>query len=302
MVLLRLRLWLIAGLAVAAVAGCGDDGDDSTSAVSPTTQAPDSNTEATAPAVDETSPTEAAEGRDLLFLTDGDGPVSVTVADLYRQRVEEALGVEVRVTQTGRSPSVRLYPDAEGVLALVRDEEYPFSDKVRDAEIIVVQTWPSGTIEDGIFFNTCWDRTPIPETPDPAVYDDPAYWARYVDVLGEIYTEIIELRQGEPTVIIGVDNYNASLATQEAAGIAAECQAFFERWSTAQREVAEANGAVWVSVYDTINGPEHDVDPVEQGYLGATEEMPGLPTSSPNEIGSAMIADALAAAGFESQA
>jgi hypothetical protein len=275
--------------------GCSGDNDD--------IAAPDV-AETTTLGVDATASTPATvaqpalgEPRDVLFLADRAEIITKTVAELYRQRAQEALGVEVRVVETGQ-----LYPVVGQVLEMVRGEAYgDLSDEVRDAEIIVVQTWPKGTVDDRGYFQKCWRGSPILDTPDPAVYDTAEYWASYQSVLGEIYAEISQLRQGAPTVLIGIDNYDGGVESQRLAGITEECRAFFERWSEAQREVAESHGAVWVSLYDTLNGPSHDLDAVQQGYLGPTEQTPAVSNFVSNEIGAEMIAEALAAVGFEPQ-
>ena len=50
-------------------------------------------------------------------------------------------------------------------------------------------------------------------------------------------------------------------------------------------------GRPLVSVHDLFNGPEHDEDPREKGYIGSD----GIHTSAE---GRAAIADALAAVGY----
>jgi lysophospholipase L1-like esterase len=58
-----------------------------------------------------------------------------------------------------------------------------------------------------------------------------------------------------------------------------------------ERDAAEAAGAVFVSWLDLFNGPGHDVDPVEQGWLADGVH--------PNDAGRALLVDALAATGWE---
>ena len=63
--------------------------------------------------------------------------------------------------------------------------------------------------------------------------------------------------------------------------------------------MSEAHGATWVSIYDVLNGPDHDWDPRELGYVGPTEQHPVMFFGKPNEVGAPMIVDALVAAGFD---
>jgi lysophospholipase L1-like esterase len=59
-----------------------------------------------------------------------------------------------------------------------------------------------------------------------------------------------------------------------------------------ERDAAEAAGAVFVSWMDLFNGPGHDVDPAEQGWMASD----GI---HPNDAGRAVLVEALAAAGWE---
>ena len=58
------------------------------------------------------------------------------------------------------------------------------------------------------------------------------------------------------------------------------------------REAAEANGAVFVSLFDVFNGPEHDEDPREKGWISDDGVHAG-------DEGLSVVADALAAVGFD---
>ena len=58
-----------------------------------------------------------------------------------------------------------------------------------------------------------------------------------------------------------------------------------------RRASAESNGAVYVSVLDVFNGPEHDQDPVEKGLIADD----GMHLS---DEGHAVLVNALAAVGF----
>ena len=60
------------------------------------------------------------------------------------------------------------------------------------------------------------------------------------------------------------------------------------------REAAEANGAVFVSFFDVFDGPEHDEDPREKGWM----QDDGWHA---NDTGGAVAAEALAAGEFEAR-
>ena len=290
----RLSLrWLIPltlVVSLLSVAGCDDSGTD------PTTTEP-TTTEATTTLVfaDAVVWPESGEAWDVLFIADRSSPIGDVVAEAYRQRAEDAVGAEVAEVE---SPIP--YPRVSAVLDSLQDDDVEWMwDPVRQAEIIVVQTWPRETPE-GNEFGECQKLAflePVP--PDPAVYEADEYWAEFRAALDGVYDEIERLRDGVPTVLIGTDSYNSSYDVEQDAGIVDECSAFFEWFSGVQRDIAEEHGAMWVSTYDVINGPGHDIDAIEAGSIGPSDAMPDLEYHEPNEIGSVMIADALANLGFE---
>ena len=64
-----------------------------------------------------------------------------------------------------------------------------------------------------------------------------------------------------------------------------------ETMSETVRLAAEKGGATMVSAYDALNGPNHDVDIAQAGYLRDDVHL--------NAAGGAVVAEALAAVGFE---
>jgi lysophospholipase L1-like esterase len=69
------------------------------------------------------------------------------------------------------------------------------------------------------------------------------------------------------------------------------CTTTFETMSDAIRLAAERSGATMVSAFDALNGPNHDVDFAQAGYLSDDMHL--------NAAGGAVVAEALADAGFE---
>ena len=111
--------------------------------------------------------------------------------------------------------------------------------------------------------------------------------------------EIWDLREGKPTVLIATDMPTSYIGRRREAGIEEECRAWLESWSDEIRDAAQEHGATMVSLYDVANGPNHDVDWVELGHTGSSDKYAAIWFGTPNEIGSAIVADALAGAGFE---
>ena len=286
------RKFLVGVLLLVLAASCSDETTQQVStSTAPVTTTP-LMTSATSVTTSSTTPStttasmvsEGAEVWDLLYIQDSLG---FQVAELYGTLAVQALGVEVNVHDRAIGDL-----SAVSVLAWLRDEASVWTDLVRDAEIIVFFANPNGsgtTTDIGI----CISASPLEREP-PAHYSDED-WRPYRDVLDEIYAEIWKLREAEPVVLRAVDFYNPAISDWRQAGIEPECTAALEAMNGTIREVAEANGATVVSVYDLFNSAEHDQDPREKGYIGPD----GLHATAE---GAAAIADALAAVGFESTA
>jgi lysophospholipase L1-like esterase len=219
---------------------------------------------------------------DLLYFSDSTG---WGVPERYAALASEALGVEVRVHDaTGGGLA------AATVLARIRGETFPdLSGDVRDAEIIVVFGNPENSgvnLDIGICVSTS------SQTREPPHAYTPDEWRPYQDVVASIFEEIRALREGTPTVLRAVDAYNPVISPWRDAGIEPECTAAWESWSDAIRETAEANGATMVSMYDLFNGPDHQEDPREKGFIGSDG-------SHTTPEGAAAMAEALDAVGYE---
>ncbi len=111
-------------------------------------------------------------------------------------------------------------------------------------------------------------------------------------MLEQIYDEIWAVRDGEPVVLLVPNALVPAMAAWREAGIEAECTEAMEAWNDAIGRAAETGGATLVSTYDVFNGPGHDEDPREKGWIGSD----GIHL---NGEGKAVIAELLAAAGFE---
>lgn len=220
------------------------------------------------------------EAIDLVYFSDSGG---WGVAERLGELAAEAIGREVRVHDRaiGGLPAVK-------VLEYVRG---PLAEEVAEAEIVVVYgNWEGSGIElpepdIGTCVSTSSDEREPPAVPTAAD------WQPYRDVLDDIYAEIWSLRDGQPTVLRAVDIYNPVISPWREAGIEPECTANWELWSSVEQDAAEANGATFVSAYDVFNGPAHDEDPREKGWIGPDGEHT-------TDDGAAAIAEALAAVGF----
>ena len=197
---------------------------------------------------------DTSEPWDMVWITDSMG---AGVADAWAAQIEESEGVEVRVHDyaIGGLPLVQ----ARAMLM----EQAALREDVAEAEMVVVY----GSAEDASPEDTGTCHTPSPAPHDPPNIYTSADFAPYSDVLRDIYDIVFELRAGEPTVIRAFDSFNGMIADWREAGIEAECKATWDSESEALREAADDYGVAMASFYDEFNGPDHDEDPREKGYI-----------------------------------
>ena len=303
---------IVVALTAITIGACTQSEDSATnetttteSVVTTTTQPPTTTAPATTTIVQETTTTEAVpavevpgpgEPWDLLFIRNSIY-LSEKVPELYAQLAEDALGIEIRLLDAGG-----LDPRyAWQVLAQLQNESHPpLGDAARQAEIIVVYGDPedsgpnhSETVIDDEFENCFYGAQADPQPPVLSTVEE---WQPYRDYLDAIYAEIWALREGTPTVLLATDVHNPGLSNwQRDRNLDSACTAYWASWSELVREAAEHNGATMVSVFELLNGPDGSLDPLELGYTGGSKTH----WATTNEVGSEMVADALAAAGFE---
>jgi hypothetical protein len=230
----------------------------------------------------DTGPFPAGEPIDLVYVSDSAG---AGVAELYADLAAEALDREVRVDE---------HVKGDARLTELRDlVRFSIADEVAEAEIIVLYGNPEGLEPEPQPTLAC-----IEAAADPASFAGPppvvtvADWQAYRDALDEFYDEIWTLRAGRPTILRTHDMWNPFIATWRQEGIEPACTANWEVYSQVIREAAAANGAGFATVFDVFNGPEHDQDPNDQGWISDDG-------AHASEAGHAVIAQALADVGFE---
>lgn len=300
---MRNRVMLLIVVSGLMLASCGNG--DSTETTQPGVDSTMGTTWTTLPtttAVDEevssdSGPFPLGEPVDLLVLTDSSG---WGIAERYAPLAAEALDREIRIHDWARG--------GEPITSILDWVQTSLADKVADAEIIVVYGYPGGLEYDLPEPNilTCFEAVDAVVWPDeytgdwtpgskweptPAVptVDD---WQPYRDVLDQVYDEIWKLREGQPTIIRTYDVYNGFFAPWRELGIETECTANLEIQAQVEREAAEANGAYFVSLFDVFNGPNHDEDPIEKGWMADDGMHAG-------GEGLDIVAETLASVGFE---
>lgn len=300
---MKCRMFLVVALSSLMLASCAGsgitEGSDPPAAIasSTTTVVPATSTTVPDGVGHDGVPFPAGESVDLVVLTDSSG---FGLADRYAKLAAEALGREIRVHDeaVGGTPITDILEWVQTSLA----------DKVAEAEIIVVYGFP-GPLESEMpepYVENCFEASDAVLVPDeysgewvPGMVWEPTpkvaaveEWWPYRDVLNQVYAEIWKLREGQPTIIRTYDTPLGFLGPWKQLGIESECMANWEILSQVIREAAEASGAGFVSTIDVFNGPDHDEDPVEKGWM--KDDL-----MHANDEGRDIIAELLAAYGFE---
>jgi hypothetical protein len=162
--------------------------------------------------------------------------------------------------------NARLMVTNESLAAQGRVTSYEgIRDELADAEIIVVYGNAAYTVPPDV--GTC--ARPGTDSREPPEYHTSADYAPYGDVFRDIFDTVFELRAGQPTVIRTYDAFAAALADWREAGIEPECTASWEAQADAIHEAADEYGVLTASFYDEFNGPNHDEDAHEKGYIDA---------------------------------
>jgi hypothetical protein len=227
------------------------------------------------------SPAAAADVWDLVWFSDSS---AAAAADLYAARIQERFGLTVRVHNfwgPGTGGSASFIADLVSVDAV--------EQAIKEAEVIGLYTNPGRTKAGDAVAEACTEGV---KGHPPKTYTA-ADFKEYADHLRSIYDRFLELRgYGTALAIRAMDLYVPVLASWRVAGVERECTAAWETWTSVSRSVAAEYAVPMVSFYDAFNGPKHDQDPWDKGFIGAD----GV---HPSEAGSSFQAEVLDAAGYD---
>jgi hypothetical protein len=188
------------------------------------------------------------------------------IGELYAAYIEEDLGVKVTVHD-----EIAGSQTAYGLLKNLRELER-LRELVSEAEVVTFQGSHTASIS---------------ET-NPFDYDCAFAWEfyvvncsietfdKYIADLEAIIEEILSLRDGSPTIIRAMDYYCPIYSEFKEQGIYEECSQCWENSNIAIHQAAAAYNVPVARVYDAFNGPNHDEDPHDKGYLlidGHTNEQ-----------------------------
>lgn len=226
---------------------------------------------------------DTSEPWDLVWYSDSTG---FGLAELWAERIEKELGVEVRVNDfsSGGLPAATVLGwIGEGIGLPVHRE------LLAGAEIVVVFGNPrnSGATDD---LETCVSTSTAPrDGPSDTSIES---WEPYRDVLTSIWEIIFDLRDGEPTILRAMDMYNPVIADWREAGIEEECAAGWEAFAQTIKDAAADYDVPTASMFDAFNGTSHDEDPREKGFIGSDK-------MHTTDEGKAAMVEVLHALGYE---
>jgi lysophospholipase L1-like esterase len=110
--------------------------------------------------------------------------------------------------------------------------------------------------------------------------------------LEAIIAEIFSLRKGQPTIVLAKDYYCPFYSDWKKVGRYDEYKRCWDALNATIHQVAAEHKIPVAEVYAAFNGPNHDQDPRDKGYLGAD----GIHT---NEAGRQLMADQFRKLGYE---
>lgn len=199
----------------------------------------------------------------------------------YAAYIQEDLGVKVTV-HNKTSPGQQ----AHVLLRRVRNDQ-ELRELVSEAEVVTFIANPLGS-KSGAHPGdwTCiGDRFSVVDC-SPETFDV------YKEHLEAIIGEILFLRRGSPTIIRAMDYYMPIYSEWKEQGIHEECTYCWENMNEAIHQAASEHNVPLAHVYDAFNGPNHDEDPREKGYIGPDGEHT-------SEEGQKVIADLFRELGYE---
>lgn len=158
------------------------------------------------------------------------------------------------VLETGKSVNSRL-------------EKLP--DAIKEAEVVVMFVNPVGSIDPAkpLDLEGCFGSY----QPNACEMER---FAKYTDDLKVIWAKVIELRDGQPTILRATDIYNPIVADWKRNNAFEACNECWGNMSAAARQAAEAYNVPFLSRYDAFNGTVHSEDPNEKGYIDSDGEHP----------------------------
>lgn len=190
----------------------------------------------------------------------------------FAAQIEQDVGVEVELDDYSRpalSAGEVLQALQTGVSTRYGLEKLP--DALKEAEVVVMFVNPVNSIDPDYPLNL--DGCFVFQAPGDC---EPETFEQWISDLKAIWAEILELRQGQPTILRATDLYNPLVIPWKERGVFEACTNCWENMSNAARLAAEAYQIPFLSRLDAFNGPNHQEDPREKGYIVSDGEHPSV--------------------------
>jgi len=185
------------------------------------------------------------------------------VADVLGAKISEEIGVSVIVHDFSMSGLTAV--EVKDVLITGKSQKYRLEQMygvLKDAEVVVLSVSPLGESPDAnpLDLYNCFSNI----APEYCTTDN---FSHYSEDLRFIWLEISKMRGKQPLVLFATDLYNPLLTQWTESGVDRECTACWELLSLANRQVASDLNIPFISRLDTFNGPDHNENPVNNGYI-----------------------------------
>jgi hypothetical protein len=181
-------------------------------------------------------------------------------------------GEVLEVLETGKSVRARL-------------EDLPAA--LRKAEVVVMFVNPVNSIDPAMPLNM--DGCFFYQQPEAC---DMENFAKYITDLESIWGKVLELRDGQATILRATDLYNPLVSRWQEFGFFEPCDICWQNLSAANRQAADSLGIPFLSRYDAYNGVDHSEDPRQKGYIREDGEHP-------TQLGAEFTAGLLSSMGYE---
>jgi len=206
----------------------------------------------------------------------------------YASQIESDVGVQVVLHNYANGGL-----SAGEVLQVLREQDSPntrlrgLQAVLSEAEVVVMWLNPEASIDPQtpLDLDGCFVYLP----PGPCGAETFAQWTSDLEA---IWAEIFGLRNGAPTILRATDLYNPLLIPWTEHGVFEACTRCWENMSDAARVAADAYGIPFLSRLDAFNGPYHDEDPRQKGFIVGDGEHP-------SELAGQFTAELLSQMGYE---
>ena len=154
--------------------------------------------------------------------------------------------------------------------------EKELASDLRQAEVVVMFANPEDSMDAEKLkdLESCISASAPKSPKNPAESCSLEAFEGYTADLAAIWAKILELRDGQPTVLRATDLYNPLVSPWKEAGAFEACTECWGAMSQAARQAAEAYDIPFLSRYDAYNGLNHDQDPREEGYIVSDGQHP----------------------------